>query len=81
MEPGRFFILRIPSRNCSQTRIFLVMKTPPSPKQDGDKKPLDPREDPLARDSRGKASREEVRKVVKVPAPRESQRGASKWST
>jgi hypothetical protein len=42
------------------------------PEKQGDKKPLSPREDPLARDSRGKASREEIRKGMKVPAPRAS---------
>lgn len=46
------------------------MKKPSFPNKDGDKKPLNPREDPLARDSRGKANREEVRKVTMVPAPR-----------
>jgi hypothetical protein len=50
------------------------MKNTPFPKKDDEKKPADPREDPLARDSRGKATREEVRKVMKVPAPRESSR-------
>lgn len=49
------------------------MKKPSFPNKDGDKKPLNPREDPLARDSRGKANREEVRKVSKVRAPRDSQ--------
>ena len=46
------------------------MKKPSFPNQDGDKKPLDPREAPQARDSRGKASREEVRRMAHVPAPR-----------
>ncbi len=46
------------------------MKQPPTPNKAGDKKPSDPREDPKARDSRGKASREEVRKVHSVPASR-----------
>ena len=50
------------------------MKKPSFPNKDGDKKPLDPREDPQARDSRGKANREEVRKVGHVPAPRASKR-------
>lgn len=49
------------------------MKKRPIPKKDGDKKPLNPREDPLARDSLGKAYRKEVRTVSNVPAPRESQ--------
>jgi len=43
----------------------------------GEKKPLDPREDPLARDARGKATREEVRKVASpVNAPRASRRAS-----
>jgi hypothetical protein len=54
------------------------MKNPASPKNDGEKKPLDAREDPMARDSRGKANREEVRKVANVPAPRQSPRGNAK---
>ena len=53
------------------------MEKPSLPNKDGDKKPMNPRDDPLARDSRGKANREEVRKVTKVPAPRASQRGGS----
>ncbi len=44
---------------------------------DGDKKPLSPREDPLARDTRGKATREDVRKVASpVNAPRASKRAS-----
>ena len=38
---------------------------------------MGPREDPLARDSRGKATREDVRKVTKVPAPRAAPRDNS----
>jgi len=53
------------------------MKNPSFPNRDGDKKPLNPREDPLARDGRGKATREEVRKVAKVPAPRGPGRSGS----
>ena len=60
--------------------MFLAMKKPAFPNKDGDKKPLDPREYPLARDSRGKANREEVRKVAKVPAPRASRSGGSQGS-
>ena len=56
---------------------LLGMKTPSFPNQDGDKKPSIPREDPLARDRRGKASREEVRKVAKVRSPRESRKGGT----
>ena len=45
--------------------------------KEGDKKPLNPREDPLARDARGKATREEVRKVASpVNAPRASKRAS-----
>jgi len=43
----------------------------------GDKKPLNPREDPLARDARGKATREDVRKVASpINAPRSSKRAS-----
>ncbi len=38
------------------------MKTPPD--KSDDKKPLNPRDEPLARDQHGKASREEIRKVT-----------------
>jgi hypothetical protein len=51
------------------------MKKPALPNKDGDKKPSNRREDPLARDSRGKANREEVRKVANVRAPRASRGG------
>ena len=61
--------------------MFLVMKKPSFPDHPEKKKPLDAREDPLARDSRGKASREEVRKVANVPAPRASQRSRAQGST
>lgn len=45
------------------------------PNKEGAKKPLDPREDPLARDARGKATREEVRRTASpVNAPRASKR-------
>jgi len=41
----------------------------------GNKKPLDPREYPLARDSRGSAGRDEIRaKTAVVSAPRQSAR-------
>jgi len=44
---------------------------------EGDKKPLDPREDPLARDARGKATREDVRRVASpTNAPRASRRAS-----
>ncbi len=43
------------------------------------KQPLDPREYPKARDSRGKAGREEIRaQTPRVPAPRQSQRPPEK---
>lgn len=53
-------------------RTSIAMKKTDSPinDNDSDKKPLDQREYPLARDSRGKPNREEVRKIVRVPAPR-----------
>jgi len=39
------------------------------------KQPLDPRENPMARDARGSAGREEIRaKTSMVSAPRQSQR-------
>ena len=56
------------------------MEKPSLPNKDGDKKPMNPREDPLARDSRGKANRAEVRKVTKVPAPRAPQSRSSQKS-
>ena len=61
--------------------MVLVMKKPSFPNSPEKKKPLDPREDPLARDSRGKASREDVRKVTNVPAPRASQRSQAQGDT
>jgi len=60
--------------------MFPAMQKPAFPKKDGDKKPFNPREDPLARDSRGKATRDEVRKVARVPAPRKPQRGEARGS-
>ena len=48
-----------------------------NPNQEGGKKPMDPREDPLARDARGKATREDVRRVASpVNAPRATKRGS-----
>ena len=52
----------------------------PTPKQPvknivSNKHPLDPREDPRARDARGSAGREEIRaQTPRVPAPRQSNR-------
>lgn len=44
-------------------------------KSQSKKRPLDPREYPLARDSRGSAGREEIRaKTSMVTAPRQSNR-------
>ena len=43
------------------------------------KHPLDPRENPRARDARGSADREEIRaQTPRVPAPRESNRPAER---
>ena len=43
----------------------------------GEKKPLNKRDDPLARDTRGKATREDVRKVSSpTNAPRSTRRGS-----
>jgi len=47
----------------------------PSQKSAGKKRPLDPREFPLARDARGSAGREEIRsQTPMVSAPRQSRR-------
>ncbi|MES2573064.1 MAG: hypothetical protein V4710_23780 [Verrucomicrobiota bacterium] len=55
------------------------MSTPP-PDKGHDKKPLNPRDNPLARDEQGKATREEIRKVTPVVnAPRQPE-GPSKRS-
>ena len=59
------------------------MKTPnpnqPPKKTVSRKKALDPREYPLARDARGKASREEVRaQTPRLSAPRQSLRPVKK---
>ncbi len=53
-----------------------MMSTRPS--KNDDKKPLNQRDDPFARDPRGKATREEIRKVTPaINAPRKPQ-GPSK---
>jgi hypothetical protein len=70
----------IPSRGCPQARISPTMKKSAFPNKGGDKKPLDRREDPLARDSRGKANRADVRKVAKAPASRAPRSGGSRGS-
>ena len=47
----------------------------------GSKHPLDPRENPAARDSRGSASRAEIRRETShIPAPRQSARRAERHS-
>ena len=67
-----------PQRTAKRGRFYeLSLMTTPSNKND-DKKPLNRREDPLARDTRGKATREEVRKVTPlINAPRQPE-GPSK---
>lgn len=50
------------------------MATSPNKKNVNDKKPLQGRDDPFARDPRGKATREEIRKITPVVhAPRQPQ--------
>jgi hypothetical protein len=50
-------------------------------KSQSKKRPLDPREHPQARDSRGSAAREEIRsKTPMVSAPRQSRRTAERSS-
>ena len=56
----------------------------PTPKQPvktivSTKQPMNPREDPRARDARGSAGREEIRaQTPRVPAPRQSNRPSEK---
>jgi len=60
----------------NQTLMKQETKTDPGQKNfAGKKRPLDPREYPLARDARGSAGREEIRaKTSMVSAPRQSNR-------
>ena len=51
----------------------------PTRKAPSNKQPLDPRENPRARDARGSASRDEIRaQTSRVPAPRQSNRPTPK---
>lgn len=56
-----------------------IKPTPVTPVTPSTKKPSDPREYPLARDSRGSAAREEIRTQTARPAaPRASRRPVQK---
>lgn len=77
-------------KSTAAAATSLVVAPPPPPSNAatasavravGSKHPLDPRENPAARDSRGKASRAEIRReTTRVAAPRASGRRPERHS-